>query len=161
MTIIPPNHEGAGLHIGIVQARFSNEIGSAMLEVCTEKLVELGVPDGNITVATVPGALEVPLALQNMAQSHSFDALVALGAVIRGETYHFELVSNESAAGISRVGLDFNIPIANAILTTENDEQAHARIQNKAAEAAVVAVECANLLRRLNPAGNSLPDAIV
>ena len=161
MTIIPPNHEGAGLHIGIVQARFSNEIGSAMLEVCTEKLVEMGVPDGNITVATVPGALEVPLALQNMAQSHSFDALVALGAVIRGETYHFELVSNESAAGISRVGLDFNIPIANAILTTENDEQAHARIQNKAAEAAVVAVECANLLRRLNPAGNSLPDAIV
>ena len=161
MTIIPPNHEGAGLHIGIVQARFSNEIGSAMLEVCAEKLVEMGVPDGNITVATVPGALEVPLALQNMAQSHSFDALVALGAVIRGETYHFELVSNESAAGISRVGLDFNIPIANAILTTENDEQAHARIQNKAAEAAVVAVECANLLRRLNPAGNSLPDAIV
>lgn len=161
MTIIPPNHEGAGLNIGIVQARFSNEIGSAMLEVCTEKLVEMGVPDGNITVATVPGALEVPLALQNMAQSHSFDALVALGAVIRGETYHFELVSNESAAGISRVGLDFNIPIANAILTTENDEQAHARIQSKAAEAAVVAVECANLLRRLNPAGNSLPDAIV
>ena len=96
-----------------------------------------------------------------MAQSHSFDALVALGAVIRGETYHFELVSNESAAGISRVGLDFNIPIANAVLTTENDEQAHARIQSKAAEAAVVAVECANLLRRLNPAGNSLPDAIV
>ena len=161
MTIIPPNHEGAGLNIGIVQARFSNEISSAMLEVCTEKLVEMGVPDGNITVATVPGALEVPLALQNMAQSHSFDALVALGAVIRGETYHFELVSNESAAGISRVGLDFNIPIANAILTTENDEQAHARIQNKAAEAAVVAVECANLLRRLNPAGNNLPDAIV
>ena len=151
MTIIPPNHEGAGLHIGIVQARFSNEIGSAMLEVCTEKLVEMGVPDGNITVATVPGALEVPLALQNMAQSHSFDALVALGAVIRGETYHFELVSNESAAGINRVGLDFNIPIANAILTTENDEQAHVRIQSKAAEAAVVAVEC----------GNSLPDAIV
>ena len=161
LTIIPPNHDGAGLNIGIVQARFSNEIGSAMLEVCTEKLVELGVPDGNITVATVPGALEVPLALQNMAQSHSFDALVALGAVIRGETYHFELVSNESAAGISRVGLDFNIPIANAILTTENDEQAHARIQSKAAEAAVVAVECANLLRRLNPAGNNLPDAIV
>ena len=96
-----------------------------------------------------------------MAQSHSFDALVALGAVIRGETYHFELVSNESAAGISRVGLDFNIPIANAILTTENDEQAHVRIQSKAAEAAVVAVECANLLRRLNPAGNNLPDAIV
>ena len=149
MTIIPPNHDGTGLHIGIVQARFSNEIGSAMLEVCTEKLVEMGVPDGNITVATVPGALEVPLALQNMAQSHSFDALVALGAVIRGETYHFELVSNESAAGISRVGLDFNIPIANAVLTTENDEQAHARIQEKATDAALVAVETANLLRHI------------
>lgn len=161
MTIIPPDHRGAGLRIGIIQARFSNEIGSAMLEVCTEKLVELGVPDGNITVATVPGALEVPLALQNMAQSRSFDALVALGAVIRGETYHFELVSNESAAGIGRVGLDFNIPVANAVLTTENDEQAHARIRSKAAEAAVVAVECANLLRRLNSGDNELPDTLV
>ncbi|MBH5330130.1 6,7-dimethyl-8-ribityllumazine synthase [Eikenella sp. S3360] len=161
MTIIPPDHQGTGLHIGIIQARFSNEIGSAMLKVCTKKLVELGVPDSNITIATVPGALEVPLALQNMAQSRSFNALVALGAVIRGETYHFELVSNESAAGISRVGLDFNIPIANAILTTENDEQAHARIQSKAAEAAIVAVECANLLRRLNPADGELPDALV
>ena len=161
MNIIRPNLDGSRLRIGIVQARFTNEIGSKMLEVCCRTLKELGVADENITAATVPGALEVPLALQNMAQSHSFDALVALGAVIRGETYHFELVSNESAAGISRVGLDFNIPIANAILTTENDEQAHARIQSKAAEAAVVAVECANLLRRLNPAGNSLPDAIV
>ena len=150
MTIIPPNHDGAGLNIGIVQARFSNEIGSAMLEVCTEKLVELGVPDGNITVATVPGALEVPLVLQNMAASESYDALIAIGAVIRGETYHFELVANESGAGVSRVGLDFNVPIANAILTTENDEQAHARIQEKAGDAAIVAVELANLLNDLD-----------
>jgi len=149
MTIIPPNHDGAGLNIGIVQARFSNEIGSAMLEVCTEKLVELGVPDGNITVATVPGALEVPLVLQNMAASNQYDALVAIGVVIRGETYHFELVSNESGAGVTRVGLDHNIPIANAILTTENDDQAVARIEEKASDAAKVAVECANLVNLL------------
>ena len=98
---------------------------------------------------TVAGALEVPLALQQLALSEEFDALIAFGAVIRGETYHFELVANESGAGVSRVGLDFNIPIANAILTTENDEQAHARIQEKATDAAVVAVEMANLLRTL------------
>ena len=146
MNIIIPNTNGKGLRIGIVQARFSNEIGSAMVKVCTEKLEELGVKNKHITIATVPGALEVPLALQNMAISGQFDALIAIGAVIRGETYHFELVSNESGAGVSRVGLDYNIPIANAILTTENDEQAHARIEEKASDAALVAVECANLI---------------
>ena len=151
MNIIEPNIYGKGLRIGIIQARFSNEIGSAMLKTCTEKLQALGVKDKHITVATVPGALEVPLALQNMAISRNYDALIAIGAVIRGETYHFELVSNESGAGVSRVGLDFNIPIANAILTTENDEQAHARIEEKAADAAIVAVECANLLAALVP----------
>lgn len=150
MNIISPSHNGKDLKIGIVQARFSNEIGSAMLEVVREKLTALGVSEEDITVATVPGALEVPLVLQNMAASEEYDALIALGAVIRGETYHFELVSNESGAGVSRVGLDFNIPIANAILTTENDEQAHVRIREKAEDAAVVAVELANLLETLN-----------
>ncbi|MDO4693100.1 MAG: 6,7-dimethyl-8-ribityllumazine synthase [Eikenella sp.] len=150
MNIITPDHDGTSLRIGIVQARFSNEIGSAMLKVCTDKLTALGVAEADITVATVPGALEVPLVLQNMAASGDYDALIALGAVIRGETYHFELVANESGAGVSRVGLDFNIPIANAILTTENDEQAHARIREKADDAAVVAVECANLVNRLS-----------
>lgn len=149
MNTIEPNLQGKGLRIGIVQARFSNEIGSAMLKVCTDKLQALGVKDKHITVVTVPGALEIPLALQSMAISGKFDALIAIGAIIRGETYHFELVANESGAGVSRVGLDFNLPIANAILTTENDQQAHARIQEKASDAAVVAVECANLVTLL------------
>ena len=150
MNIIRPNLDGSRLRIGIVQARFTNEIGSKMLEVCCRTLKELGVANENITAATVPGALEVPLVLQNMAASESYDALIAIGAVIRGETYHFELVANESGAGVSRVGLDFNVPIANAILTTENDEQAHARIQEKAGDAAIVAVELANLLNDLD-----------
>ncbi|MDO4226842.1 6,7-dimethyl-8-ribityllumazine synthase [Neisseria sp.] len=149
MNTIQPDHDGTNLRIGIVQARFSNEIGSAMLKVCTDKLTALGVHTDDITVATVPGALEVPLVLQNMAATQQYDALIAIGAVIRGETYHFELVANESGAGVTRVGLDYNIPIANAILTTENDEQAHVRIEEKAADAAIVAVECANLVNLL------------
>ncbi|MBQ9600918.1 MAG: 6,7-dimethyl-8-ribityllumazine synthase [Neisseriaceae bacterium] len=146
MKTMAKNLDGEGLRIGIVQARFTNEVGSAMVAVAREKLRELGVDDDDIVLVTVPGALEVPLALQNLAATEQFDALIAFGAVIRGETYHFELVSNESGAGITRVGLDFNIPIANGILTTENDEQAHARIQEKATDAAMVAVEMANLL---------------
>ena len=149
MKTLLPNLNGKGLRIGLVQARSSNEIGSAMLQVCTDKLQEMGGKANHITVATVPGALEVALVLQNMAASGRYDALVAIGAVIRGETYHFELVSNESGAAITRVGLDFNIPIANAVLTTENDEQAHVRIEEKARDAAVVAVECANLINTL------------
>lgn len=149
MNTIQPDHDGTNLRIGIVQARFSNEIGGAMLKVCTDKLAALGVHTDDITVATVPGALEVPLVLQNMAATQQYDALIAIGAVIRGETYHFELVANESGAGVTRVGLDYNIPIANAILTTENDEQAHVRIEEKAADAAIVAVECANLVNLL------------
>ena len=149
MKTLLPNLNGKGLRIGIVQARFSNEIGSAMLQVCTDKLQEMGVKTKHITIATVPGALEVALVLQNMAASGRYDAFVAIGAVIRGETYHFELVANESGAAITRVGLDFNIPIANAVLTTENDEQAHVRIEEKARDAAVVAVECANLINTL------------
>ena len=120
-----------------------------MVKVAHAKLLELGVADSDITLTTVAGALEVPLALQNLAATEAFDALIAFGAVIRGETYHFELVSNESGAGVTRVGLDFNIPIANAILTTENDEQAHVRIEEKATDAALVAVEMANLLREI------------
>ncbi len=149
MNIIRPNLDGSRLRIGIVQARFTNEIGSKMLEVCCRTLKELGVADENITATTVPGALEVPLVLQNMAASNQYDALIAIGVVIRGETYHFELVSNESGAGVTRVGLDHNIPIANAILTTENDDQAVARIEEKASDAAKVAVECANLVNLL------------
>ncbi len=141
------NLAGKGLRIGIVQARFSDGIGSELLRACTERLETLGVKAKHIELATVPGALEVPLALQNMAASEKYDALIALGIIIRGETYHFELVSNESGAGVSRVGLDFNIPIANAILTTEDEPQALARMHIKGADAANVAVEMANLLR--------------
>ena len=140
------NLTGAGLRIGIVQARFNADVGHGLLSSCLAELKHLGVSDEDVLHVTVPGALEIPLALQKMAETQQFDALVALGAVIRGETYHFELVSNESGAGITRVGLDYGITIANAVLTTENDEQAEARMADKGADAARVAVEMANLL---------------
>ena len=140
------NLAGDGLRIGIVQARFNADVGHGLLSSCLAELKRLGVADEDILHVTVPGALEVPLALQKMAETQQFDALVALGAVIRGETYHFELVSNESGAGITRIGLDYGMPIANAVLTTENDEQAEARMAEKGAESARVAVEMANLL---------------
>ena len=139
------NLTGAGLRIGIVQARFNEDVCHGLLSSCLAELKRLGVADEDVLHVAVPGALEVPLVLQKMAESQQFDALVALGAVIRGETYHFELVSNESGAGITRIGLDYGIPIANAILTTENDEQAEARMAVKGADAARVAVEMANL----------------
>ena len=139
------NLSGDGLRIGIVQARFNEDICQGLLSACLAELKRLGVADEDVLHVAVPGALEVPLVLQKMAESQQFDALIALGAVIRGETYHFELVSNESGAGITRIGLDYGIPIANAILTTENDEQAEARMAVKGADAARVAVEMANL----------------
>lgn len=139
------NLSGDGLRIGIVQARFNEDICHGLLSACLAELKRLGVADEDVLHVAVPGALEVPLVLQKMAESQQFDALVALGAVIRGETYHFELVSNESGAGITRIGLDYGIPIANAILTTENDEQAEVRMAVKGADAARVAVEMANL----------------
>ncbi|MDN0082940.1 6,7-dimethyl-8-ribityllumazine synthase [Crenobacter sp. SG2305] len=142
---LEPNLDGQALRIGIVQARFSENICHGLRDACLAELSRLGVKAENVTLATVPGALEVPLVLQSMAKSGRFDALVALGAVIRGETYHFELVSNESGAGVTRVGLDAGLPIANAILTTENDEQAEVRMLEKGADAARVAVEMANL----------------
>ena len=140
------NLTGAGLRIGIVQARFNADVCHGLLSSCLAELKHLGVSDEDVLHVTVPGALEIPLALQKMAETQQFDALVALGAVIRGETYHFELVSNESGAGISRVALDYGMAIANAVLTTENDEQAEARMAEKGADAARVAVEMANLL---------------
>lgn len=139
------NLDGQGLRIGIVQARFNADIGNGLFAACLGELTRLGVANEDILRVSVPGALEIPLALQKMADTEQFDALIALGAVIRGETYHFELVSNESGAGITRVGLDFGIPIANAVLTTENDAQAEVRMAQKGADAARVAVEMANL----------------
>ncbi|MBC3932801.1 MULTISPECIES: 6,7-dimethyl-8-ribityllumazine synthase [Undibacterium] len=152
------NLDGAGVRVGIVQARFNDNVGAGLLNACLAELKNLGVMDEDILHVTVPGALEVPLALKKMAQTNQFDALIALGAVIRGETYHFELVSNESGAGITRVGLDAGIPIANAILTTENDEQAEVRMQEKGADAARVAVEMANLTLALDELAEATED---
>ena len=140
---------GRDLHVGIVQARFNDALTGQMAQVCKDELIALGVSSKNIHHVTVPGALEVPTALQAMADSDRFDALVALGCIIRGETYHFELVANESGAGVSRVSLDHHIPIANAILTVENQAQAEARVVEKSRDAARVAVEMANLLDEL------------
>jgi 6,7-dimethyl-8-ribityllumazine synthase len=138
--------DGARLVVGVVQARFNESITNALAQACREELAVLGVQDKNIDHVLVPGALEVPVALQAMAEKGGYDALVALGCIIRGETYHFELVSNEAAAGVTRVSLDYQLPIANAILTTENLEQAIARQIEKGRDAARVAVEMANLL---------------
>ena len=141
--------DGAGLRVGIAVARFNAGVGDGLLSSCTAALAKLGVRASDITIVTVPGALELPLALQKMAVIERFDALIALGAVIRGETYHFEIVSNESARGIMSVQLDTGMPIANGILTTENDDQAEVRMAQKGADCAAVAVEMANLLREL------------
>jgi 6,7-dimethyl-8-ribityllumazine synthase len=147
--------EGARLHgkelaIGIVQARFNADITARLAETCLAELAALGVPAEHITHVTVPGALEIPVALKVMADSNDFDALIALGCIIRGETYHFELVANESGAGVTRVSLDHELPIANAILTVENEAQAWARAEDKGRDAARVAVEMANLLDELS-----------
>ena len=142
--------DGTQLHIGIVQARFNEDITNALASACRAELLALGVQDAHITHVRVPGALEVPTALQALAERDEYDALIALGCIIRGETYHFELVANESGAGVTRVGLDYQIPIANAILTTENLEQAIARQTDKGVDAARVAVEMANLLKELS-----------
>ncbi len=153
-----PDFDGAGLRIGIVQARFNEDICHGLRAACLTELKHLGVDDQDVLLVTVPGALEIPLALQKMAESGQFDALIALGAVVRGETYHFELVANESGAGIQRIGLDHGIPIANAVLTTENDEQAEARMAGKGADAARVAVEMANLVAAMEELADEAGD---
>jgi len=144
--------DGSSLKIGIVQARFNEDITNTLREACVAELKAMGVADDRITLVQVPGALEVPLALAALAQIEAhepFSALIALGCIIRGETYHFELVANESGAGVTRVGMDYHVPIANAILTTENLEQAVARQTDKGRDAARVAVEMALLLEQL------------
>jgi len=143
------NLDGSGMRIGIVLSRFNSEIGDGLLSACQKELIKLGVSADDITLATVPGALETPVVLHQMADSQQYDALIALGAIIRGETYHFEVVANESARGISEVQLNTGVPVANAVLTTEDDDQALARMHIKGAEAAAVAIEMANLLKQL------------
>ena len=144
---IDPNLAGAGIRVGIVMARFNLDIGEGLLSACTDELLDLGVARADIRIVTVPGALEIPLVLQTMANSGDYDALVALGAVIRGETYHFELVSNEMGAGVTRIGLDTGLPIANGVLTTEDDDQAIARMREKGSDCARTVVEMSNLLK--------------
>ena len=140
---------GEDLRIGIVMSRFNMDVGEGLLGACTAELMKRGVQESGMLLVTVPGALEIPLTLQKMALTDQFDALIALGAVIRGETYHFEIVSNQSASGLAAVQLDTGIPVANGILTTETDDQALARMSEKGTEAAQVAIEMANLLREL------------
>ena len=149
MNKIKLNLDGAGKKIGIVQSRFNSNIGDGLLTAGYGELLKLGVNKDDIRIATVPGALETPLILQHMALSEKYDALIALGAIVRGETYHFEVVANESARGISEVQLNTGVPVANAVLTTEDDDQALARMQIKGTEAAQVAIEMANLVRAL------------
>lgn len=140
---------GKKLKVGIVQARFNASVTDALAHACRSELVALGVAEKDIDLIAVPGALEVPVALQAMAEKATYDALVAIGCIIRGETYHFELVANESGAGVTRVSLDYQVPIANAILTTEDMAQAQARQVDKGRDAARVAIEMANLLESI------------
>ena len=147
MEEIKPELGGAGLRVGIVRSRFNESIGVAMLEACRKRLEELKV--ATVAVVSVPGALEAPLALQRLANTEKYDALIALGAVIRGETYHFEIVANESASGLMQVQLDNGIPVANGILTTDTEEQARARAAEKGRDCAEAAVEMANLGRNI------------
>ena len=142
--------EGRKLVIGIVQARFNQGVTNALAKACWDELLARGVEEKNIEHVQVPGALEVPVALQAMAEKGGYDALIALGCIVRGETYHFELVANETAAGVTRVALDYQLPIANAILTTENMDQAVARQVDKGRDAAQVAIEMANLMEDLS-----------
>jgi 6,7-dimethyl-8-ribityllumazine synthase len=144
---LDPQYRADGLRFGIAMSRFNEEIGDGLLSGASEELAKLGAKAEDVTLVTVPGALELPLALLTMAKSGRFDALIALGCVIRGETYHFEIVSNESSRGISEVQLDTGVPIANAVLTTENDDQARARMAQKGREAAQCAVEMIHLLK--------------
>jgi len=147
---IEPDLNGSGLRIGIVVGRFNEEVGESLLASCTAALTKNGVSAAAIRVVNVPGALEIPLALQKLANTGKYDALIALGAVIRGETYHFEIVANESASGITNVALDSGVPVANGILTTEDDDQAMARVSQKGADCALAAIEMANLMKTLD-----------
>jgi 6,7-dimethyl-8-ribityllumazine synthase len=150
VEVFQADESGADLQIGIVQSRFNEPLCDGLRKACLAQLARLGVAEEDVFVYSVPGALELPIALERLAASKHFDALIALGAVVRGETYHFEVVSNESAAGINRVSQDFSLPIANGVITTNTEEQALARIEEKGADAARVAVEMANLVEAIN-----------
>jgi len=151
---LAPDLDGTGLRIGIVQSRFNEWAGKALAEACIGELLQLGVDEDDITRVTVPGALEIPLTLARMADAGDFDAMIAFGCVIRGDTYHFEVVANESAAGLTRVALEAGVPVINGVLTTDNEEQARVRVEEKGRDAARVAVEMGNLLWSLAEEGD-------
>jgi 6,7-dimethyl-8-ribityllumazine synthase len=158
IDFVSPDLDGAGLRIGVVQSRFNEWAGQALAQACIDELLQLGVDEDDITRVTVPGALEVPLTLTRLADAGDFDALIALGCVIRGDTYHFEVVANESAAGLTRVALDVGVPVINGILTTEDEEQARVRVNEKGRDAARVAVEMGNLMWALAEEGEAETD---
>jgi 6,7-dimethyl-8-ribityllumazine synthase len=145
VKVIENNKSGKGLRVGIVQARFNQEVTDKLVVGAQRALKEAGVADERIVLVRVPGALEIPLALQAFCESGEYDALVAIGTVIKGDTYHFEVVCNESAAGITRVALDFSMPIGNGVLTTYTESQAHSRADQKGYEAAQAALEMVGL----------------
>lgn len=147
-----PDLDGTGLTIGVLYARFNEPICNALRDACLAELAALGVSEDDIVLASVPGALELPVALGQLGASGQFDALIALGAVVRGETYHFEVVSNESARGLAAVALEHDIPVANGVLTVENDDQGVVRAAEKGRDCARVAVEMANLAYRFDEA---------
>ncbi|MBS0324936.1 MAG: 6,7-dimethyl-8-ribityllumazine synthase [Proteobacteria bacterium] len=147
---IAPDSSGKGRRVAIVQSRFNPVIGAGLVAGALRALKEAGVAERDVTLATVAGALEIPLALQRFAQSRRFDALVAIGAVIRGDTFHFEIVAEQSAAGVAGVQLEYGIPVGNAILTCDSDAQAQARMDAKGYEATMAALELANLLRTID-----------
>ena len=144
------NTRAAHMRVGIVLSRFNPEIGELLLKGAMRALQDAGVRESQAVIVAVPGALESPLALQRMAQAGDYDALVGLGAVIRGETYHFEIVANESAAGVASVQLEFGIPIGNGILTADTEEQARERAEVKGRDATLAAIEMANLLAAID-----------
>ncbi|KAB2308461.1 6,7-dimethyl-8-ribityllumazine synthase [Betaproteobacteria bacterium SCN2] len=146
---LDPAYQGKGLRIGITMSRFNTDICEGLLSACERELIRLGVAKDDILLVTVPGALEHPIALKKLAQGGKFDALIAIGSIVRGETYHFEVVSNESARGITDVQLQTGVPVANAVLTLENDDQGYARMSEKGTDAARVAIEMANLMKRI------------
>ncbi|MFW9611222.1 MAG: 6,7-dimethyl-8-ribityllumazine synthase [Fluviibacter sp.] len=156
----PINENGTGLRIGIAVARFNQDICDGLLSGAINELHVLGVAAEDITVCSVPGALEIPLVLQTMAddEENNYDALIALGAVIRGETYHFEVVSNDSCRAVMDVQLTTGVPIANGILTTEDDDQALARMHGKGADCARCAVEMARLHARIRSGDAPQPE---
>jgi 6,7-dimethyl-8-ribityllumazine synthase len=151
MNTFEGTQDGSGLKVGIVCSRFNEFIVQALLDGARRGLERCGVREADIDVAWVPGAYEIPVVTKAMATTGRYDALVTLGAVIRGETYHFELVSNESASGITRISIDSGLAIANGVLTCETEEQAQVRVQVKGADCAKAVVEMANLALALTP----------